>query len=210
MNEMADKPNVDIIKNIACIIYKHVNISESLKQLSINALTDMLVSLYKTDIENNILYKEKSTKFIDVVTVQLFDNIHINDDLINYDQFIKSSPTASIDEKLVVACKSGNLKMVKAFHENGANLSYNNDKPLNSAILSNNLNIVKYLHKHGVNLYSAYIDGCILDAVDDDKYLDIIVYFRNHVKNTTWYTYALNESKDNALKIYEFLKNNTY
>ena len=84
----------------------------------------------------------------------------------------------SFETKLIEACSTGDLKLVKYLIENtDVNIHIKQDLPFRIAIETGQLEVVKWLVKNGANVY-ARNDYAFRSAIDN-KCLDIVIYLRS-------------------------------
>jgi ankyrin repeat protein len=80
-----------------------------------------------------------------------------------------------INECFIIAAKFGYLEIVKYFHQNGVNISADNNCAFESTIRNGHLEVVKYFHENGANIKT--VDSFAIIWADYNGYFDIVNYF---------------------------------
>ena len=128
-----------------------------------------------------------------------------------YKIFGKLKDKKDMNELLILSCKKGELALVKFALDNGADISIEDDEPLQYASRDGHLEIVKYLVEHGADIHAngdsalrlashyGYLEivkylvenGAKIHAVDDDAlryashngHLEVVKYLVEHGAN---------------------------
>ena len=137
------------------------------KNNSINKILDL-----KMNIGHNIKNYIKTTDnlnniFLKSIEIGYFKNINI---LIKFGADIHYENGKAI----LLACKNGNINLVKYLVEKGSDIHTEGDLPLRVSISYGHLNIVKYLTKKGANIHAR--NDCAFRWACDEGYIDIVKF----------------------------------
>src|SRR4030042_1933252 len=83
-----------------------------------------------------------------------------------------------VDKDLIDYCKVGNLKMVKYLHQNGADITANNNAAIRWASRNGHLEVVKYLHQNGGDITAD--NNCAIRWASRNGHLEVVKYLHQN------------------------------
>src|SRR4030042_1351671 len=88
-----------------------------------------------------------------------------------------------VDKNLINYCNVGNLKMVKYLHQNGANITANNNYVILRASGNGHLKMVKYLHQNGGDITD--INNYAIQVASSNGHLEVVKYLHQNGADIT-------------------------
>jgi ankyrin repeat protein len=110
---------------------------------------------------------------------------------LNIAQWLQSLGVNCYSSALVYTCYYGKLNVMKWLHNEGADISYVNNKALEVACSHGYFDIVQWLHSLGANSDEAFIEACRFGRIDIvEWFIDIHYKYGGYVKFYCYETFS--------------------